>query len=87
MAPPSNGLNSVIEIDHLNDQQKWLAQQLWLCDTFEDVIELKDAIDPSMHHDMILMMILIQMADIDNTVVDERDCVEAQVEIMNLMRY
>lgn len=79
-------MNSIIEIENLTDQQKWLCQQLWLCESFDEVIELRDAIDPDLHSDLILMVILIQMADIDNSVIDESDCVEAQVEIMNIMK-
>jgi hypothetical protein len=78
--------NSIIQIDHLTDQQQWLCQQLWLCETFDEIIELRDAIDRDMHHDLMLMILLIKLADLDNSVVDESDCIDAQVEIMNLMR-
>lgn len=78
--------NSIIQIDNLTDQQQWLCQQLWLCETFDEIIELRDSIDRDMHHDLMLMILLIKLADLDNSVVDESDCIDAQVEIMNLMR-
>jgi len=79
-------MNSIIEIENLTAQQKWLCQQLWLCETFDEVLELRDAIDADMHRDLVLMIMMIQLADVDNSVVDESDCIEAQVEIMNFMR-
>lgn len=79
-------MNSIIEIENLTAQQKWLCQQLWLCETFDEVLELRDAIDADMHRDLVLMVMMIQLADVDNSVVDESDCIEAQVEIMNFMR-
>jgi len=80
-------MNSIIEIDQLTSQQKWLCQQLWLCETFDEVIELRDSIDSDMHLDLVLMVKLIQLADIDNSVVDESDCIDAQIEIMNFTKY
>lgn len=78
--------NTIIQIENLTDQQCWLCQQLWLCESFDDIIELRDSIDRDMHHDLMLMILMIKLADLDNSVVDESDCVDAQVEIMNLMR-
>jgi len=80
-------MNSIIEIDRLTSQQKWLCQQLWLCETFDEIIELRDSVDSDMHLDLVLMIKLIQLADIDNSVIDESDCIDAQVEIMNFMKY
>ena len=82
----SRVFNSIIQITNLTDQQQWLCQQLWLCETFDEIIDLRDSIDRDMHHDLMLMILLIKLADIDNSVIDESDCIDAQVEIMNLMR-
>lgn len=79
-------MNSIISLTGLTEQQKWLAQQLWMCDNLDEVAELRDALDQSMWHDMHLVMELIFLADIDNMVLTESDCPHV-IDIMEKIRY
>lgn len=79
-------MNSIINIDSLTEQQAWICQQLWLCESLQDVVDFKYAMPEDMQLDINLMIQLIFLADIDNSVIDESDCLEAQIEIMNFMR-
>jgi len=73
-------MNSIISLFGLNSQQKWLAQQLWTCDTLDEVAELRDSLDEDLWHDLFVVMELIFLADIDNIVNTEEDC-----EVANLI--
>ena len=70
---PSNRL-PIISLYGLTDQQAWLAQQLWTCDTLDEIADLKDSIQDDMHDDLYLVMELIYMAHVDNYVETEEDC-------------
>jgi len=67
-------MSTIINLFGLNEQQRWLAQQLWLCQTLDEVRDLRDAVDEDLHHDLILIMELIYLGDVDNLVVSESDC-------------
>lgn len=67
-------MNSIISLHGLNSQQRWMAQQLWTCDTLDEVADFRDSIDENMWHDMYLVMELIFLADVDSYVIDEIDC-------------
>jgi len=77
---------SVISLFGLNDKQKWLAQQLWTCDTLDEVAELRDSLDEDHWHDLFLVMELIWLADVDTAVCYESDCADA-IDIMEKLRY
>jgi len=77
---------SVISLFGLNSQQKWLAQQLWTCDTLDEVAELRDSLDEDHWHDLFLVMELIWLADVDTAVYYESDCLDA-IDIMEKLRY
>jgi hypothetical protein len=77
---------SIINLFGLSEQQRWLAQQLWICDSLDEVADLRDSLDESMWHDMYLVMELIFLADLDNVVISESDCPDA-VDIMEKLRY
>jgi len=77
---------SVISLFGLNDKQKWLAQQLWTCDTLDEVAELRDSLDEDHWHDLFLVMELIWLADVDTAVYYESDCADA-IDIMEKLRY
>lgn len=70
-------MRSIINLNGLNEQQKWLARQLWLCESLEEIAELRDSLDEDMYHDIHLVMELIFLADMDNFVIDEKDCKDA----------
>jgi len=78
-------MNTVISLFGLNEQQRWLAQQLWICDSLDDIADLRDSIDESMWRDMYTVMELIFIADMDNVVIDEDDCPDA-IDIMRRIR-
>ena len=78
-------MSSVISLFGLNERQKWLAQQLWTCDSLDEVAELRDSLDESHWHDLFLVMELIWLADVDSTVYYESDCPDA-VDIMEMLR-
>lgn len=79
-------MSAIISLEGLTDQQKWLAQQLWLCSSLDEVAEFRDSIDEDMWHDMYLVMELIFLADMDSYIVDESDCPDA-IDIMENLRY
>ena len=64
----------IISIEGLTDQQAWLAQQLWLCESLDEIADLKDSVDEDMIHDLHLVMELIFTAHIDQYVETEEDC-------------
>jgi len=78
-------MNSIISLFGLNQRQKWLAQQLSLCETLDEIAELRDSIDEDMWHDMFVIMELIFLADFDNVVDSKEDCAEA-IEILERIR-
>jgi len=77
---------SVISLFGLNEEQKWLAQQLWSCDSLDEVADLRDSLDESLWHDLFLVMELIWLADVDSAVFTESDCADA-IDIMEKLRY
>jgi hypothetical protein len=77
---------SVISLFGLNEEQKWLAQQLWSCDSLDEVADLRDSLDESLWHDLFLVMELIWLADVDSAVFAESDCADA-IDIMEKLRY
>jgi hypothetical protein len=77
---------SVISLFGLNEKQKWIAQQLWCCDTLDEVADLRDSLDEAHWHDLFLVMELIWMSDVDNAVYYESDCADA-IDIMEKLRY
>lgn len=79
-------MSNIITLFGMNESQKWLAEQAWLCETFEEVSELMDAIDENMHQDLYLVMELIFLADVDNAVITQDDCIDA-VDIMRKIKY
>jgi len=79
-------MSSVISLFGLNERQKWLAQQLWTCDSLDEVAELRDSLDESHWHDLFLVMELIWLADVDSMVYYESDCPDA-VDIMESLKY
>lgn len=78
-------MSTIINLFGLNEQQRWLAQQLWLCQTLDEVRDLRDAVDENLHHDLILIMELIYLGDVDNLVISESDCPDV-VDIMEKIR-
>jgi len=70
-------MRSIISLNGLNEQQRWLAHQLWLCESLDEVADLRDSLDEDMYHDIHLVMELIFLADMDNFVIDEKDCKDA----------
>jgi hypothetical protein len=80
-------MNSIISIEHLTEQQQWIASQLWTCDNMHEVIELREALAPEMLHDFVLMVELIILGDMDTSIQTEEDCRDAQIEIMNFTKY
>jgi hypothetical protein len=78
-------MSSVINLFGLNNRQRWLAQQLWTCDTLDEVAELRDSLDERHWHDLFLVMELIWLADVDNMVFYESDCPDA-FDIMEMLR-
>ena len=78
-------MSTIINLFGLNEQQRWLAQQLWLCQTLDEVRDLRDAVDEDLHHDIILIMELIYLGDVDNLVISESDCPDV-VDIMEKIR-
>ena len=78
-------MNSTISLFGLNQRQRWLAQQLWICETLDEVAELRDSIDEEMWHDLFVVMELIFLADMDSMVTDEKDCKDA-IEIIERIR-
>ena len=79
-------MNSIINLNGLNEQQQWLAQQLWICDTLDEVPDLRDSLDESMWKDLFLVMELIFLSDMDNVVITESDCPDA-VDMMEKIRH
>ena len=78
-------MSTIINLFGLNEQQRWLAQQLWLCQTLDEVRDLRDAVDEDLHHDIILIMELIYLGDVDNLVISESDCPDV-VDIMEKIK-
>jgi len=77
---------AIINLHGLTEQQRWLAQQLWICDSLDEVAQFRDSIDEDMWHDMYLVMELIFLADVDSCVQTESDCPDA-VDIMEMLRH
>jgi hypothetical protein len=78
-------MNSIISLFGLNQRQKWLAQQLWICETLDEVADLRDSIDEDMWQDLFVVMELIFLADVDSVVDSKEDCAEA-IEILERIR-
>jgi len=78
-------MNSTISLFGLNQRQRWLAQQLWLCETLDEVAELRDSIDEDMWQDLFVIMELIFLADMDSMIDNEEDCKDA-IKIMKRIR-
>jgi len=79
-------MSNIITLFGMNESQRWLAEQAWLCETFEEVADLMDAIDETLHHDLYLVMELIFLADVDNIVITKEDCIDA-VDIMRKIEH
>lgn len=79
-------MNSILSIEKLTEQQRWIASQLWTCDDMHEVLEFRETLEADMLHDFVLMVEMIMLADMDAAIIDEKDCREAQVEIMNITR-
>lgn len=68
----------IISLYGLNETQRWLASQLWLCDNLEEVEEFRNSIDEDLWFDLYLLMYLIFLSDLDASVLYEEDCAEAR---------
>lgn len=79
-------MNSILSIEKLTEQQRWIASQLWICDNVHEVLEFRETLEFDMLHDFVLMVEMIMLADMDAIIIDEKDCREAQIEIMNATR-
>ena len=77
---------SIISLFGLTDQQKWLAQQLWICESLDEIAELRDSVEPDMHHDLYLIMELIFLDDMDSHIIDEADCPDS-FDIMEKIKH
>jgi len=74
---PDNKL-PIISLYGLSDQQAWLAQQLWTCDSLDEIADLRDSIQDDMLPDLYLVMECIYMAHVDQYVETEEDCTTAK---------
>lgn len=79
-------MNSILPIEKLTEQQRWIVSQLWMCENMHEVLEFRETLEFDMLHDFILMVEMILLSDMDATIINEKDCREAQVEIMNAIR-
>lgn len=77
---------AIISLHGMNDQQRWLAEQLWICDSLDEIAELRDSVDETMHHDLYLVMELIFLADMDSCINTEDDSIDA-IDIMEKIRH
>ena len=76
----------IISLYGLTDLQAWLAQQLWSCDTLDEIADLKDSIQDDMLDDLYLVMELIYFAHVDQYVETEEDCSTVS-EILRRIQY
>ena len=68
----------MINIQGVTQEQSEILDQIWACETEEDVLELREAMDPSQWHTLDILIEAIALGMIDDTVETEVDCAEAR---------
>jgi len=73
----------MINIQGVTQEQADILDQIWVCETEEDVLELREAMDPSQWHMLDILIEAIALGMIDDTVETEVDCAQAR-EILSI---
>lgn len=72
-----------IDIQHVTDEQIEILEQLWVCDTEDDVNELRLAMDPDQWHILDLLIEAIALAVLDQEIQTEVDCEQVRSILRN----
>lgn len=72
-----------IDIQHVTDEQIEILEQLWVCDTEDDVNELRLAMDPDQWHTLDLLIEAVALAVLDQEIQTEVDCEQVRSILRN----
>lgn len=64
----------MVSIQHVTQKQAEILDRIWECDTEDDVLELRAAMDPCDWHTLDLLIEAIAIGFIDESVQTEVDC-------------
>jgi len=73
-----------MEIQGVNQRQQELLNEIWACDSEDDINELVEAVEPEYRQEVLLLAECVFLAHLDDLVLSETDCAEARSELAAL---
>lgn len=73
-----------MNIQCVNQRQQELLNEIWACDTEDDINELVEAVEPEYRSEVLLLAECVFLAHLDDLVHSETDCAEARAELAAL---
>jgi hypothetical protein len=73
-----------MNIQCVTKQQQELLNEIWACDSEDDINELLEAVEPEYRQEVLLLAECVFLAHLDDLVLSETDCAEARAEITAL---
>lgn len=73
----------MIDIQGVTREQAEILDQLWACETEDDVHELRLAMDPDQWHTLDLLVEAIALGVLDEEVQSEVDCAQVRTILSN----
>jgi hypothetical protein len=67
-----------MQIQGVNQLQRELLNEIWACDSQEDLAEFIEAVEPEYRQEVLLLAECVFLAHLDDGVQTERDCAEAR---------
>ena len=67
-----------MEIQGVNQLQQELLNEIWACDSEEDLEQFIDAVEPEYRQQVLLLAECVFLAHLDDCVLSETDCAEAR---------
>lgn len=74
----------MIDIQFVTNEQAEILDQIWACETEDDILELREAMDPGQWQTLDLLIEAIALAMLDDKVHSEVDCTEARNILDNI---
>lgn len=74
----------MIDIHGVTNEQAEILDQLWVCETEEDVYELRMAMDPEQWHTLDLLIEAVALGLLDHEIQTEVDCSQVRDILDNL---
>jgi len=73
-----------MNIQCVTKQQQELLDEIWACDSEDDINELVEAVEPEYRQEVLVLAECVFLAHLDDLVHSETDCGEARAEITAL---